>query len=72
MIPNLSRAYSVLIGNNWTEIRAAEPSDLAGWITLELPANFMRISVREDSISAVRYRELPDQQERSINTAWDN
>ncbi|MDC0261004.1 hypothetical protein OAK65_02690 [Synechococcus sp. AH-551-N17] len=72
MIPNLSRAYSVLISNTWTEIKSAEPSELAGWITLEMPSNFMRISVREDSISAVRYRELPDQQERPINTPWKN
>ena len=70
MVPNLDEAYSVLIGGKWTEIRSATPSDLQGWTVLEMPSNFMRINVRTDAITAVRYRTLPTVKEQLINTPW--
>ena len=70
MIPNLSRAYSVLIGDKWVEIKNAEPSELSGWVILELPSSITKVNVREDSITAVRFRELPEQQKQAINTPW--
>ena len=70
MIPNLSRAYSVLIGDKWVEIKRAEPSELSGWVILELPSSITKVNVREDSITAVRFRELPEQQKQAINTPW--
>jgi hypothetical protein len=70
MILDYTRTYSVLIGDKWLEIKSAEPSELASWINLDIPSNFLKVNVREDSITAVRYRELPEQQKQTINTPW--
>ena len=59
-----------LIGDKWVEIKNAEPSELSGWVILELPSSITKVNVREDSITAVRFRELPEQQKQAINTPW--
>ena len=71
MIPDLSEAFAVLVGEKWMEIRSAEPSEPSGWVVLDMPSNFQRVNVRADAITAVRYRTLPNQQEPTINTPWD-
>ena len=71
MIPNLSRAYAVLLGGEWIPIHRSEQSDLEGWIILHTD-QFSRIPVKEESITACRYRELPDQAEKQIFTPWES
>ena len=68
MIPDLSEAYSVLIQDKWIEIRNAEPSELSGWTVLELTSDYLRVNVRTDAITAVRYRTLPGQALQAINS----
>ena len=69
MIPNLERSTAVMISGTWIVVTAAEPSSLEGWISLSLPS-YIKISVRADSIEALRYVELPQQEDRVINTQW--
>lgn len=58
-IPNLEQATALLVGQRWLEISRVEGSSLPGWLVLFV-APFERISVRESSINAVRFKELPE------------
>ena len=59
-IPNLDQSTSVLVGERWLEASRVEESSLPGWLVLFV-APFERVSVRESSINAVRFKELPEQ-----------
>ena len=69
MLPNIERANAVLIGGNWTVVSKAYPSDIDGWLTLET-ARFVKISVRESCIEAIRYQDLPTLPKVPANMNW--
>ena len=57
-IPNLDQSTAVLVGERLFEASRVEKSSLPGWLVLFV-APFDRVSVRESSINAVRFKELP-------------
>ena len=69
MLPNIERANAVLIGGNWTVVSKAYPSGIDGWLTLET-AQFVKVSVRQSSVDAIRYQDLPSIPTVPAHLSW--
>ena len=56
----MEQPHSVLIGGQWVKVKEiGEPED--GWVRLTGVQPFVSVKVRESSIDAIKYLDLPEQ-----------